>query len=376
MFQQSNWKEPGELKPAELAYLAGRGDMTHTLLVMIFDLVHRVLKTNWQECEFAPYEKEIALKIKDHLQAKATEKVAQVLPMPKKKETAGIGLIFFAWRVYQFVWQKLRHVVAKVINDPLHLKKYFSPTVIMRLLAEIFGSGLEEIVGRELESDMQENQLLLRPEQVKKQSAFQRRNLSLGALGLGAFACILPFFFLTSLAPWPAIACIIFFSALNALLFRTIWFLRKFIPLYSEVKDVLEHVKRDDIRLVILRLVISFVTWALRFSFAFSSLFVLFAEVLIFKYAWALDMGIVALSVTSLTFSFLSVLELLLRLRRLDLGFTPTREANRLVLAYKKKLENVSPFETFKNVLLTKEYDPQFSEILALYGIETLWLLI
>ncbi len=350
--------------------------MTHTLLVMIVDLVHRVLKTNWQDCEFAPYEKEIALKIKDHLQTKASERVAQVLPIPKKRERVGIGLIFFAWRVYQFVWQKLRHVVAKVIKDPLHLKKYFSPTLIMRLLTEIFGSGLEEIVGREIEVDMQANQLLLLPGEYQRQSKFRRKQLWLAVVVVTLSACILPFVLLAHSLPWQAIACFIVASSLNAILFRTIWFVRKFIPLYSEVKDVLEHVKREDVRLVILRLVIAFITWFTRFAFAFLTLFVLFGEVFIIKFAWALDMGIVAVSVIGLTFCFLADLELALHLRRLDLGFMPTREANRLVLEYRKKLEDVSPFETFKSVLLTKEYDPQFSEILALYGIETLWLLI
>jgi hypothetical protein len=53
----------------------------------------------------------------------------------------------------------------------------------------------------------------------------------------------------------------------------------------------------------------------------------------------------------------------------------PSRIADAYLRDVRHKLKNQRPLAVFKEVLLTTDYEPAFSEILAIYGIETLLLL-
>jgi hypothetical protein len=53
----------------------------------------------------------------------------------------------------------------------------------------------------------------------------------------------------------------------------------------------------------------------------------------------------------------------------------PSLSALALIADSRQRLAKVSPVEAFRQLLASREYSPECSELLAIYGIETLFLL-
>jgi len=120
------------LRPAELAYLAHDGDMGHTMVVLVVDLIQRVIKSRGEEeLILQPYEKVIIANVKEFVKKWATDKVGEFVP-PKHELRNPMQWLIRIRAIKTFFGGTLRQFVRDFVKDPLHIRKYFSWSGIAR----------------------------------------------------------------------------------------------------------------------------------------------------------------------------------------------------------------------------------------------------
>jgi hypothetical protein len=145
---------PRTLAPTEIAYLLRDGDMPHTLIVMTVDLVHRQVKAPDQNgpIPLREYEKQVWVGVKDFLKQLAEQKAGHLVPVSDFKNPVKWAMRFNALKT--FVAQTLRGFITELIQDPRHIKKYFTAAGIARLALHFYTSGVRQAVERELRLEL------------------------------------------------------------------------------------------------------------------------------------------------------------------------------------------------------------------------------
>lgn len=356
------------LKPAEIAFLIRGGDLNHTIIVLTVDLIQRAIKANTTSFSetLADYERSMWRIVTRSVKDWASQKVQQTVVSGAKNPVAAARRIVF---LYNFIRNSLRGLIADTIADPRHLKKYFSPTGVIRIFIDFTSQGYKQTFQEELRKSLLRRGLLV-PEAARE--SVGKRFFAIGVVGLIA-TLITAYCFL----PNGAVAFITWFAALaGGFAARTLLALRHLVPYFDEIAVVVGQVRRKSFRLTIVKILlrsVSAISWlALALSLGLTLSFgFIFIKAFSASAGWT-DFGALA----AMTIANFAIADFVFNGVRLNIDECPTRIAEKQLEQMRKELEHVSPLETFRTMLASPNYDPTFSKILALYGIETLLILI
>jgi hypothetical protein len=344
--------------------------MPHATVVLVFDLLHRAVKSLQDESPavaLAPYERRLWGKVKDHARRWVGEKAAQVIPDPRSGD-----IRLFVRQISGLYWLIVRSIkpfVSEVLEDPRRIRRYFSVGGLLRLLADIGSAGYREALESELVADMMARGLLITSETRKHTVTY----LVIGLVAGVVISLLLPIVLLHNAAL--AVSAWVL-SALTAVVLSLVFSLREFVPLYTELSDVVNHVQRGGWRIAVLRTLLRVLA-----AFATALLVVLASalvslQVLFLKLVFACPVTFaLGLSVV-LILCWLVLVTLALDAYRMKVHYQPSPLARELVRSTRGDLAGASPLESFKSLLMNPRYDPEFSRLLAIYGIETLVILV
>lgn len=354
----STGAQHAELRPAELAYLIRGGDITHTIIVLVVDLVQRILKGNIQ---LASYETNISTVVKQSIKDWADKKIDAIVPKDISKDP--IGQVKKLMVLYNWIRTSLKGLIAETLRDPRHLRKYLNVNGLLRLLAELSVSGYKESIRK----DMRQNLLmrgLIVPEDRRTKYGIMQRVLAVVA---SLTALVVTWLVVNN----AAVAIFICMSSLAvAAATHFLLFLKQLIPLYLEIVELVSSVDRGGWRLTVIKTVLQIFTmsfWLITSALVGGLLLISFAILTLVTPTTAVS-GI--LMVLSLSLAQISCFEAYLSGWRLTVQEQPTRLAQKEIDRARARLAPVSPLESFKLVLASPDYDPQFSQLLAIYGIE------
>ena len=359
------------LRPAEIAYLSSNGDISHALLVLGADLVQRALKAKLSEHgkipELAPYEVRMWDLAKDTIKDWALTRADKHLPMDIKKDP-----IEYARRVskiYNFVVHTARHFVVKVLQDPRQIRRYFKMSAIATLIADFSTAGYKAAFEEEFRNNLRARGLIV-PLMRRKSYAKYYSIIAVSSV-LVIAASVLIF-----IQPWSFAIGLIGMCLISAIILRFALLLLHSIPLYAEIAEVIGHLKRQSWRLQALRILIRLIS-ALAYAIVlvgFLALSGIALAILTFGFHHS---HLIFLTVyVLLTIAFLAPVQLFIDGWRLQIEERPTTEGERQLSLVRHELASTSPLDSFKEVLQTTDYVPTFSELLALYGVETLLILV
>jgi len=356
-----------KLAPAELAYLARAGDMTHTMVVLGFDLFHRALKRgDRSEPLLLPYEERLWQKTKQFVQEKGRNEVDKLVPLPKSANP--VEILVKLSGSYRFLTDKVRQIVRQILSDPRQLRAYFSPAALGRFVADVFSSGYKDLVSSEIVELLTERGLLLSKKRREELAAWL---LIIAALG---FALLINIAW--SLTPdLKSFLLLLFMACVNAVCFKLVSSILTVMPLYDEVTLVLKHIPMRNyvarlcgllslvIRILLITLIVLF------------GLLLLCVDLLIFLLFSAHGAWTLLFDVVVLTANFYVLLSILLDSLGLSMSPKLSSFGQDLVAQRRKELSDANIVESFKEILVSSSYDAKVSEILAVYGYETLWLM-
>lgn len=363
----------GALRPAELAYLVRDGDMTHTMIVMALDLIQRAVKsqtaTNVGE-NLAPYEMDIWQRVKSQVRGWAEKKVNEVNPLATVNPAEVIRRlnaikIFFTTTVGRFLQD--------VVRDPKRIKGYFTLAGILRVVADLTRAGY----GAVIEQDMR-NALLSRGLIVEESQRTRGGTVSLVAAGVSFALVIVACLLLQGLTEPGVYATFMtayggaFFSAV---VLRALLMVPQFVPFYEEISLVLSEASRSSWQVVALRTVFGLarlIAWSL---FALTILIILGIAALVFSFAMHAEVGGALLALFAASVWWMTFMQLLIDAHGLIMRENKTLRAERQVEKAKQEIKHATALGTLKDVFANPDYDPTFSNLVAVYGVETIWLL-
>jgi hypothetical protein len=358
-------KSGGNIRPVELCFLANNGDLSDVLAVLAVDLLQRAVKSKLNAAnnpELLDYEQKLWLVTTKYVSDSANDIIESV--SPEKIMTDPLGY----WRrmsvLYRTILKLFKSFLHEVVSDPRRLKRYFSISWIARLVLDFSSAGYRDRLRENLAQHLTEKGMLVeRDKRINRSRVF--------VLAGSAFAVISILVVLNKLTLL-ATTIIVLTAVMTACLIKGLIYLTGFLPLYTELSLLLDHVSRRDWRIRVLRLALNLVrvVWMACIIFVFvSGSFT----------GWILSaIAIGQIQVDKLYIELLLVIaeyltiNFILRgvqLQNMDIA-TLTGEAQ--LLSARRKLSTVGPFQAFKDALGDANYDPAFSEIVALYGIEPL----
>jgi len=356
-----------KLKPAEIAYLVRGGDITHTLIVLVVDLIQRSVKT--QDSSFsdglADYEKNMWRIVTRSVKDWATQKVQQTVVNTAKNPIASWRRAIF---LFNFIKHSLSGMISDTIADPRRLKRYFSPHGVLRIIADFTSSGYKQAFHEELRKSLLKRGLLV-PEGVRHEVGM--RFFIIGLVGIFA-TLVIAFHFCTG----GVVAFITWIASLVAgFIARTLLALRHLVPYYEELAVVVDQIRRKSFRITIIKTLlrsVNAISWLALLVSLTVSLGIGFGVI---KLAFAAAGMKEFIALVGLTVTHFAIADFLFNGVRLNIEECPTRIAEEQLEDMRKELEHTSPLETFSTLLASPNYDPKFSKILALYGVETLLIL-
>ena len=125
------------LRPAEIAYLTSQGNTSHTLTVLTVDVIQRCVKTGNPDQpprDLAPYELEVWNKVRQFVQQKAEQKVAEVNPF---SDTNPVNILRKLNAIKVFFTRTAARFIRDLIEDPRRIRKYFTVAGIARLVIDL-----------------------------------------------------------------------------------------------------------------------------------------------------------------------------------------------------------------------------------------------
>ena len=358
---------PRELAPAELAYIMRDGDMPHTLVVMSVDLIHRQIKTGDHELSppLRSYEKQVWVSVKDFMKGLAHEKAGHLVPVDDIKNP--VKWAMRAGALKKFIGETLHGIVQDIVEDPRHIKKYFSMTGIARLAFHFYTSNVRQAVHRELTEELLRDGFLV-PE------ARRRRFATAGAL-LIPLAVALEFiasYFIPQSVAMPLLGATLLQGLLNGVVLRLVLELPGFIPTYEEFAKVASELNRGGARLAIIRNVLKGGKFILAAVLVIVSVILIATESIAVGFLFHQSAALLILAQTVLGFT---VVVNAVDCYSIAVRQQPSNVALKEAKDIRSGLARIRPLDTFRSVLSDPNYDVTLSQLVAVYGIETLWLL-
>jgi hypothetical protein len=370
------------LLPVELAYLIRPSDSVHCLIVLAVDLLQKGIKEPAAASGEAPaaasgepptrhYEKaavaSITAYIKDWTLLQAQSLVPELVEGNPIKIARGF------WRLRQWLFDGFKNLQADLIKDPRNLKRYFAPAGIMRILLTLIGAGVREPLMRDLQNTLLERGLML------SVVARQRFAGYLSALaGASLLSTAVLSFYLSPVQNWVIVFLAALASFLNGVVLRLAAELPAFLPFYEEVALTLSSIGRKSIRVTILRGVLTFLRSVFWFALGSTAAVIAVLQALALAFLFPAA-GVHWLdcfcAIVSLTVSFIVAADVFFLSLRVSNTEQKSRAGEQLLKRYQSKMRHISPITAFSAALTEKSYTEELADIVALYGIETLFLL-
>lgn len=358
------------LTPAELAYLAKSGDMSHTMMVLIVDMIQRSVKSksNGQPTLGEPYEKAVADNVKQFIQHIAERKAGHLIPVKSLNDP--IQWLLRIRAIKTFFGETLRAFVGEFLKDPLQIKRHFSWSGVMRFTLDLSTSTTKEAVKAPLHAVLMQKGMLVGE---RKKSAFS------AVFAIGAIALLIGFViavhtFLPVYRMRDLIICAQL-GLLNAVVIRAVLAIPLLVPSYEELQKIAADLPRQDLRMHLLRQALHWVAlivliWAIALVLVLGAFELLLDTAIKFMSTAEMIPLVLAATVIGLV-----AVQLLIDARGMAIRDQPSAAALKSVKWYHAQVAQTRPLSELKNMLSDSNYDPLFSNVLAIYGLETLWFL-
>lgn len=356
------------LRPVEIGYMLRGGDTNHALLVMGVDLLQRAVKQQLGATipEPAQYELKMWSMAKDTAKDWALKKVdAHLLPDLKKNP---VGFVKKMYDLYLFFTKSLKLVVKDIVADPRQLKRYFTVAGVMRLLADFATAGYQHAFDQELRTYLVQSNLLV--SETKKKKAAQ----SIASIAAISFITIAIVSYVLTLSA--AHAAIISATALiTSFILTAIFAAREFVPHITEFESLASALSRSSWRVKLLKILARLLIVILSVGS-----FLICVALFLVSFAFHNMAG----GSQAFEFTFLTVILclpcvkaflLLLKSWKLSNMEVATEYGETALAEAKDRLVALSPIGSLSLVLKDESYNPVFSELMALYGVEALILL-
>ncbi len=365
---------PVSVSPAELAYLLRPADSTHCMMVLTVDFLQKGLKSPAaldEELQALDFKQEIWRMVKEYIKTWSEQKSHELLP--ELKTGSPLRILRGLWRIRLFVLDTIKVFFADIIKDPLQIRKYFSVTGLVRLFVSSLSSNLKTKLGDNLHASLLQKNLLLSSE-TRQLYANYLNILAVIHLAVCVLICVL----VPHQIHWQSMLVLVVSAVANALLWRTIGELRNAIPFYEELALALRSVKREGYRFAIVRFLVWLVQKGVFLACLVTAAFTIGLETLILHQFFILQavawyfctLGILAFSV-----NFLVMIDSLFESSRLASTDQVTSEGLKVLALCRSRMRNIGPIAALTNTLSDPDYNAQLSEVVAIYGIETLVLL-
>jgi hypothetical protein len=360
------------LSPTEVAYLTKEGDDGFALLVLLFDLMHREVKDKIVRGEIEtfdanqkPYELALRKAAGGSIKDWSMRKVEGVVGSPRKDP---VRFVMKLPALYKFTRTVVEDTIKDLFRDPRNIKKFISVAGLMRLAADIGATGYKVTLARELKENLTADGFL---------ASDTLRNQQRNALVAAFIVCEVLVLLLTLYTiPSALHAWLIFFCALfAAFVVQAVSAVREFIPLYSELAQALALVQQNNLRIRVIRTLLNIFTLLLN-SLSVLVFVILFGSGSLFLY--------LTQTVTTFETYLMLIGQMLTQILafacltqayKITLGEMPTRQAQRAINALKEKYKQEATLPSLKAALSQNDYGPELSFLIALYGLETLFLI-
>ncbi|MEZ4537264.1 MAG: hypothetical protein R3D26_20035 [Cyanobacteriota/Melainabacteria group bacterium] len=357
-----------ELRPAEIAYLIRGGDTTHALIVLAADLMQRALKRGDDMSflnQLTDYEKNMWTVTKKALSDWAQQKAKKTILGNARNPIQIAKRLSF---LYRFITGSLSTMIRESINDPKRLRKYFSAQGLWRIIADFTSAGYRQAFENEIRETLLKRGLLVEAERRKKYASLLFTASILGFAGVFLVAAI-------SFKTWYLALVLGSGSLFAAALFRIVLIARQLLPFYEELAVVANQIERTSRRLSLIKFLLRFINtlnWlvAILLGGIISALVLTLAKLLYFEGGSDLILGYLGL----FTANFACV-DLLFKALDLSFNDQPSKIALDEIKILKEDLKEIKPLNSFKEYLDSQVYNPKFSRLIAVYGIETLFIL-
>ncbi len=357
-----------ELRPAEIAYLIRGGDTTHALIVLAADLMQRALKRG-DDMSFlnrlTDYEKNMWTVTKKALTDWAQQKAKQTILGNARSPIQIAKRLSF---LYRFITSSLSTMIKDSINDPKRLRKYFSAQGLWRIIADFTSAGYRQAFEKEIRETLLSRGLLIETARRKRHASLLLTASILGFAGVFLVAAL-------AFKTWYLALVLGTGSLVAAAIFRTVLIARQLLPFYEELAVVANQIERTSRRLNLVKFLLRSVdtlNWlvAILLGGIISVLVLTLAKLLYLEGGGDLVLGYLGLFVAN--FACVDLL-----FKALDLSFNdqPSKIALQEIKLLKEDLKEIKPLNSFKEYLDSQVYNPKFSRLIAVYGIETLFIL-
>ncbi len=363
---------PKDVHPVELAYLFRPGDSSHCLIVLLVDSVHKELK-NQQSGDFQLskilYEAEVWPKVKTYIKDWSVQKAQQIVPEISSKNPLKIaGAV---WRMREWFWNVVKGFFSELIQDPLHLRKYFSPVGLVRLFVSVAGTGVKETLCSNVRRTLLTKKLLVEEENRNSASRF-----------LTGFACIHLITIalaisISGISRSDATFLFVLFGLLNGLILRILIWLPTLLPHFDEINKVLASVSKKGLRISVMRSLFGTANGAFWFLTAVFGIGIGLSQAAILGYffgmhssMWVLNLVGIAL----LTLNFLVIFEICFRSMMVATTEQLTEAGSEALELHHEELKDARLVQTISAAMSNPSYSEELSDIVAIYGIETLFL--
>lgn len=351
-----------QLRPVEFAYIMRNGDAFHSMAVLVVDLIQRGVKSNMSTLEIPLADYELAMWefVRKSITTWANEKKDGILLESFKKDPAAYVRRWSG--IYAFLKKNIKPFVSTVTKDPKHLRKYFSFGGIFKLIADFTTAGYQQVFQNELKESLLSRGLIVRAQ--RKETAAKVMHV-VGVVGI-LFAAFFSTFILQSFS-------LFLFAGFIAVFTRGVLFLKSLIPFYSDILNLFTHIERGGARLRVVQTIavtlnnIFYGVAALTFIIGIFCLHI-FLE----TSGHAINTPATYICAVAMAGFLIACCEILLTGMRIKSEEWQTVRGRRLAEKIRKKIRTASPFDEFKNVLQSAEYNETFSDVVGLYGIETL----
>ena len=352
--------ERNQLRPVEFAYLMRNGDVFHSMAVLVVDLVQRGVKSNMSTIEIPLADYELAMWefVKRSITTWANEKKDGLLLESFKKDPKAYVRRWSG--VYAFLRKNLKPFVSTVTKDPKHLRKYFSFGGIFKLIADFTTAGYQQVFQKELKESLLARGLIVSAQ--RKETAAKVMNI-VGVVGI-LFAAFFSTFILHSFF-------LFILAGFIAVFTRGVLFLKSIIPFYSDILNLFTHIERGGVRLKVIQ---SIAITLNNIFYGVAALTFIIGIFFLHLYLQSQTINTPATYICAIAMSgfLITCCEILLTGMRIKSEEWQTERGHRLSEKIRKKIRTASPLDEFKNVLQNTEYNETFSDVVGLYGIETL----
>lgn len=379
-------KSAGDLHPAELAYLMRPNDSSHCLIVLLVDTVQKGLKaqvgstadpaappalsgatSGSTQLTVLKYENIVWGNVKDYIKDWSVQKAKELIPELKSKNP--VKIISGIWRFRLWLWNAATGLLDEIVKDPRHIRKYFSPFALLRLFVSVAGQGVKEKLATDLKDKLLEKELLV---SEKRRASYAALFSCLALVQFAAAAAII--YMLSGLQSMHVFA-LLFAAGVNGIVMRILLEIPSFLPFYGDIAQVIDLVKKKGFRISLLRAVMRLSRGLYWNLLAIVSLLVFLLQAALASLIFSSPFFGNLLAIVAVSLNFASMAELFLLSFRVANTEQLSAQGQTKLLAEHEQIQKVKLTDLLSTALSSPDYNQDLSELVAVYGVETLFLI-